>query len=163
MQPATKEAGLIINRTKTKYMESSKNRTNGLSNITLNGQPYEAVSSFKYLGSTVANDNDVMVEMKETIAAGNRALRALDNVLKARYIVRKIKIGVYKTTVKPVVTFGSEVGTITDKITSILISWVRKIYGPKCENGVWRIRTNLELQNIYKDNNIISDIKTRRL
>jgi hypothetical protein len=39
---------------------------------------------------------------------------------------------------------------------------VRKIYGPMCENGVWRIRTNLKLQNIYKDNNIISDIKTRR-
>jgi hypothetical protein len=26
---------------------------------------------------------------------------------------------------------------------------LRKIYGPKCENGVWQIITNLELQNIY--------------
>jgi hypothetical protein len=48
MQPAAKEAGLTINRTKTKYMESSKNRTNGLSNITLNRQPYEGISGFKY-------------------------------------------------------------------------------------------------------------------
>jgi hypothetical protein len=108
-----------------------------------------------------------MVEIKEKITAGNHCLRALDNVLKARYIVRKIKIRVYKTTVKPVVSYGSEVWTITDKIASILMTWerkiLRKIYGPKCENGVWQIRTNLELQNIYKDNNIISDIKTRRL
>jgi hypothetical protein len=94
MQPAAKEAGLIINKTKTKYMESSKNGTNGLSNITLFGQTYEEVSSFKYLGSIVANNNDVMVDIKEKIAAGNRCLCALDNVLKARYIGKKIKIRV---------------------------------------------------------------------
>jgi hypothetical protein len=84
MQPAAKEAGLIINRTKTKYMESSKNRTNGLSNIMLNGQAYKEVLSSKYLGSIVAHNNDVMVDIKEIIAAGNHCLHALDNVLKAR-------------------------------------------------------------------------------
>jgi hypothetical protein len=166
MQPAAKEAGLIIKRTKTKYMESSKNRTNGLRNITLNGQPHEGISSFKYLGSMVAYNNDVMVYIKEKIAAGNRCLRALDNVLKAKYITKKIKIRIYKTIIKPVVTYGSEVWTITDRIASILMTWerkiLRKIYYTKCENGVWRIRINLELQNIYKDTNIISDIKTRR-
>ena len=45
-------------------MESSKNRTNGLRNITLNGQPNEEVSSFKYLGSMVAYKNDVKVDIK---------------------------------------------------------------------------------------------------
>jgi hypothetical protein len=94
MQPAAKEAGLIINRTKTKYMESSKNRTNGLSNIMLNGQPYEGISSFKYLRSMVAYNNDVMVDIKEKIAAGNRCLRVLDNVLKVRYIAKK-KVYIY--------------------------------------------------------------------
>jgi hypothetical protein len=73
----------------------------------------------------------------------------------------------YKTIIEPVVADGSEVWTITDRTASILMTWERKIisqiYGPKRENGVWRIRTNLELQNIYKDTNIISDIKTRRL
>jgi hypothetical protein len=67
MQPAAKEAGLIINRTKTKYMESSKNRPNELSNIMLNGQRYEEVSSFKYLGSAVAYNNDVIVDIKEKL------------------------------------------------------------------------------------------------
>jgi hypothetical protein len=61
----------------------------------------------------------------------------------------------YKTIIKPVVNYGSEVWTITDRIAFILMTWERKIlgkiYGPKCENGVWRIRTNLELQNIHKD------------
>jgi hypothetical protein len=37
----------------------------------------------------VAYNNDVMVDIKEKIAVGNRCLRALDNVLKARYIAKK--------------------------------------------------------------------------
>lgn len=51
MQPAEKEARLIINRTKTKYMESRKNRTYRVNNILLHEQSYEEVSSFKYLVS----------------------------------------------------------------------------------------------------------------
>jgi hypothetical protein len=40
---------------------------------------------------------------------------------------------------------------------------LRKIYGPKCEQGVWRIRTNLELQNVYRSPDIVTEIKVRRL
>jgi hypothetical protein len=32
---------------------------------------------------------------------------------------------------------------------------LRKIYGPKCEQGVWRIRSNLEIQNMYKSPDIV--------
>jgi hypothetical protein len=77
-------------------MDISKIRTNGLSNIMLNGQPYEGISNFKYLGSMVAYNNDVMFDIKEKLAAGNRCLRALNNVLKTRYIAKKkIKIRIY--------------------------------------------------------------------
>jgi hypothetical protein len=38
-----------------------------------------------------------------------------------------------------------------------------KIYGPKCEKGVWRIRTNLELQNVYWSPDVVTEIKVRRL
>jgi hypothetical protein len=40
---------------------------------------------------------------------------------------------------------------------------LRKIYGPKCEQGVWRIRTNLELQNVYQSPDIVTEIKVSRL
>jgi hypothetical protein len=71
-------------------MESSKNKTNGLRNM-LNGKSYEEVSSFKYLGSMVAYNNDVMVDIKEKISTGNCCLSALGNVLNARYIAKKLK------------------------------------------------------------------------
>jgi hypothetical protein len=38
---------------------------------------------------------------------------------------------------------------------------LRTIYRPKCEQGVWRLRSNLELQNAYKSLDIVTKIKIR--
>jgi hypothetical protein len=52
-------------------------------------------------------------------------------------------------------------------MASSLMTWegkiLRKIYGPKCEQGVWRMRTNLELQNMYRSPDIVTETKVRRL
>jgi hypothetical protein len=40
---------------------------------------------------------------------------------------------------------------------------LRKIYGPKSEQGVWIIRSNLEIQNMYKSPDIVTEIKVRSL
>jgi hypothetical protein len=40
---------------------------------------------------------------------------------------------------------------------------LRKISGQKSEQGVWRIRSNLEIQNMYKSPDIVTEIKVRRL
>jgi hypothetical protein len=40
---------------------------------------------------------------------------------------------------------------------------LRKMYGPKCEQGVWRIRSDLEIQNMYKSPDIVTEIEVRRL
>ena len=41
--------------------------------------------------------------------------------------------------------------------------WERKIYGPLKIGDIWRIRTNTELKDLYKDLDIVTDIKKRRL
>jgi hypothetical protein len=38
-----------------------------------------------------------------------------------------------------------------------------KIFGPKTENGIWRIKTNQELDEIIKHKNIINCIRAQRL
>jgi hypothetical protein len=48
-------------------------------------------------------------------------------------------------------------------MASSLMTWERKILRKKCEQGVWRIRTNLELQNMYRSPDIVTEIKVRRL
>jgi hypothetical protein len=40
---------------------------------------------------------------------------------------------------------------------------LRKIYGPTHERGCWRPRWNNELYSLYKEPNIMEDIRIRRL
>jgi hypothetical protein len=78
-----------------------------------------------------------------------------------------MKIRTYKTVIRPIILYGSETWTITGKTASTLMTWerkiLRKIYRPKCEQGIWRIRSNLEIQNVYKSPDIVTEIKVRRL
>ena len=39
----------------------------------------------------------------------------------------------------------------------------RRIYGPKCENGEWKSRTNRELEEVSKGENIVKWIKGQRI
>jgi hypothetical protein len=49
----------------------------------------------------------------------------------------------------------------------MLMTWkrkiLRKIYGPTCENGHWRIKINSEVESKYKSQDVVSVIKVRRL
>jgi hypothetical protein len=39
----------------------------------------------------------------------------------------------------------------------------RKIYGPVCENGEWRIPTDTELMELYDELDIVTEVKRMRL
>jgi hypothetical protein len=40
---------------------------------------------------------------------------------------------------------------------------LRRIYGPTWEKGCWHPRWNNELYSLYKETNIVEDIRIRRL
>ena len=40
---------------------------------------------------------------------------------------------------------------------------LRKIYGPICEEGIWRIRYNFELYQLYKSPDVVTSLKISRL
>ena len=68
--------GLTINQNKTKYMRHSRTRTNGKEmemEIEIEGMKIEEASKTKCLGTIVTRDNLIEEEIKERIAAGNRA------------------------------------------------------------------------------------------
>jgi hypothetical protein len=137
------------------------------SDIILNGHTFEEADNLKYLGALITSQNEVEADIKEKISAGNRCYRSFSKILGTRYISKNTKIRIYKTIMRPVVLYGSETWAITGKMASSLMTWerkvLRKIYGPKCEQGVWRIRTNLELQNVYRSPDIVTEIKVRKL
>ena len=74
----------------------------------------------------------------------------------------------YKTSVRPVVTFACETwvlkGNIKTKLRVFERKVLRSIYGPtKEKDGTWRIRSNEELNRLTGNKNIINHIKAQRL
>jgi hypothetical protein len=53
--------------------------------------------------------------------------------------------------------------SIFDKLLVFQRKVLRKIFGPNNENGIWRIKTNQELDEIIKRKNIINFIRAQRL
>ena len=80
-------------------------------------------------------------------------------------ISRNSKLQIYRTLVRPVVTYGSESWTLTMEEERALAVFERKIlrkmYGPVKENQLWRIRRNDELEAIIKGENIVRFIKLK--
>ena len=73
----------------------------------------------------------------------------------------------YKTLIRPVVSYGAEAWTLTKKEEQALLIFERKIfrtiYGPKYENGEWKSRTNVELEEMSKGENIVKWIRGHRI
>jgi hypothetical protein len=69
--------------------------------------------------------------------------------------------------IRPVVTYGAETWTMTKKEEKALLIFERKIfrrmYGPKYKDGEWKIRTNRELEELNKRENIVKWIKGQRI
>jgi hypothetical protein len=73
------------------------------------------VSSYNHLGKLVTETNDANPTVRERILKGNRCLYELHNIFRSRYITANIKVKIYKTALRPVVTFGLETCTLTAK------------------------------------------------
>ena len=89
---------------------------NEVKKIELMGKKYEKVEPSKYLGAITTSLNDIETEIKSKIAVGNKCYYALGTRLKRRSISQSIKIRLYKTIIRPVVTYGAETWTLTCKM-----------------------------------------------
>ena len=73
----------------------------------------------------------------------------------------------YYTVIRPIVTYSCETWILKETIINKLFLFerkiLRKIFGPNYEKGIWRIKTNQELDEIIKRKNIINFIRAQRL
>jgi hypothetical protein len=88
--------------------------------------------------------------------------------MKSGALNRSSKLKIYKSLIRPVVTYGCEVWTLTDRDEQNLriseLRLLRKIFGPvQNEDGSWRIRMNYELNELIEDAELVSFIKSRRI
>ena len=86
-----------------------------MKSASIHGTTYEGVAEFIYLGTLISNDNSVDKEIHRRILVGDRTYFAAINLFKSRLLSRATKIKLYKTLVRPVVSYGAETWTLTKK------------------------------------------------
>jgi hypothetical protein len=84
---ASKDIGLEINAEKTKYMIMSRYPNSGQNqNIRIANESFENVATFKYLGTTLTNQNEIRNEIKSGLNSGNACYYSVQNLLSSRLI-----------------------------------------------------------------------------
>jgi hypothetical protein len=71
------------------------------------------VSQFKYLGTTVTNQNLIKEEIKRRLDSGNACYHSVQNLLSSCLLSKNLKIRIYKTIILPVVPYGCETWSLT--------------------------------------------------
>ena len=74
----------------------------------------EQVKSFKYLGSAVNGNNSIEEEIKRRISLGNKAFCANQDLLTSKLLTKNFKLRMYKTLVRPVVTYACEMWVLKE-------------------------------------------------
>ena len=66
------------------------------------------MEEFKYLGTTLTNQNSIAEEIKSILRSGNACCHSLQNLLSSRLLSKNLKIKIYRTMVLPVVFYECE-------------------------------------------------------
>jgi hypothetical protein len=167
---ASKEVGLEINVEKTKYMLLSHHQNAGQNLDTeIANRWFENVSQFKYLGTTVKNQNLIQEEIKWRLSSGNACYHFVQSLLSSSLLSKNLKMRIYKTIILPAILYGCETWSLTLREEHRLRVFenkdLRRIFGPKRDEvtGGWRKLHNEELHDLFSSPSIIRIIKSRRM
>jgi hypothetical protein len=136
LSDASKEVGLEVNVEKTKYMLVSRDQNAGQNReIKIGNRSFENVSQFKYMKTTVRNQNLIQEEIKRRLNSGNVCYHSVQKLLSSRLLSKNVKFRVYKTIILPVVLYGCETWSLSvrgeHKLKVFENRVLRRIFGPK--------------------------------
>ena len=111
---ARKEIGPEVNADKTKYMVMPRDQNAGQSHrIKSDDRSFERIEEFKYLGTTLKNQNSIQEEIKSRLKYGNACYHSVQNLLSSSLLSKKLKIKICRTIILPVVLYGCETWSLT--------------------------------------------------
>ena len=71
------------------------------------------MEQFKYLGTTLANQNSVREEIKSRMKSGNACCHLVQNILLSSLLSKNLKIKIHRTIILLVVVYGCETWSLT--------------------------------------------------
>jgi len=137
--------------------------------MTIDNSSIERVKEFKYLGTTLTNQNSIQEEIKSRLKSGNSCYYSVQNLLSFRLLSKNLKIKIYRTIIMPVVLYGCETWSLTlreERRMRVFENRVlRRVFGSKRDEvtGEWRKLHNEELRDLYSLPNIVRVVKSRRM
>ena len=98
---------------KTTYMLMSRDQNAGRSHYVKNdNSSSERLEEFKYLGTTLTDQNSIQEEIKIKLRSGNACYRSVQNLLSSSLLSKNEKIKKYRTIILPVLC-GCETQSLT--------------------------------------------------
>ena len=90
---------------------------------------------------------------------------AYTSLIKSKLLKRNAKMKIYKTIIRPVVTYSSETLTAKDENNLRIFESqiLRKVSGLVNIDNIWRIRNNMEIDKLIEDAVIVRFIKAQRI
>jgi len=103
--------------------------------VRIHNSTLERVEEFKYLGTTLTNQNSIAGEITSRLRSGNACYHSVQNLLSTRLLSKNLKIKIYRTTILPIVSFGCETWSLTSreerKLKVFENMMLRRIFGPR--------------------------------
>ena len=138
-------------------------------NMQIDNTAFESAEKFKYLKTTLTNQNSIQEEIKSRLKSGNACYHLVQNLLSSSLLSKNLKIKIYRTIILPVGLYGCETWSLILRVERRLRVFenrvLRRTFGPKRDEvtGEWRKLNNVELNDLYCSPSIIRAIKSRRM
>ena len=76
--------------------------------LRIDNSTFKRVEGFKYLGTTLTNQNSIVEEITSRLRSGNAYYHSVQNLLSSRLLSNNLKMKIYRTIILPVVLYGCE-------------------------------------------------------